>query len=110
SDTSPATTGRVRIGVLRPFFFDDLDPEVANAVEEAISRLRREYEVIDTECPVDGDRTVQTRESWLYHEKWVQASPEKYDPQTLKRIQRGAEVSDQEYRLRLAELQKTRAE
>ena len=49
------------------------------------------------------------RESWLYHEKWVQASPEKYDPQTLKRIQRGAEVSDHEYRQRLADLRKTRA-
>jgi aspartyl-tRNA(Asn)/glutamyl-tRNA(Gln) amidotransferase subunit A len=99
----------IRVGVLRKFFFDELDPDVAAAMERAISRLREKYGVKVVEFPVDPDRAVQMRESWLYHEKWVQASPEKYDPQTLKRIQRGAEVSDHEYRQRLTVLRTTRA-
>ena len=100
---------KVRVGVLRKIFFDDLDPDVAAAMERAVSRLREKYGAKDVEFPVDSDRTVQTRESWLYHEKWVQASPDKYDPQTLKRIQRGAEVNDHEYRRRLADLRTMRA-
>ena len=107
-DGKPAAVRR--IGVLRKFFFDDLHPEVAAAMENAIGRLRRQYEVKDLEFPVDEDRTVQTRESWVYHEKWVRQSPEKYDPQTLKRIQRGADVTDAAYRERLADLQKIRSE
>ncbi len=101
---------RLAIGVLRKFFFEELHPEVADAMERAIDLLRAGFEVKDVEFPVDADRTVQTRESWLYHEKWVQSSPDKYDPQTLKRIQRGAEVTDEEYRARLAELHQTRSE
>lgn len=101
-------TQKFRLGVLRQFFFDELDADVAEAMERAISRLRSKCEIKDVEFPVDADRTVQMRESWMYHEKWVKASPEKYDPQTLKRIQRGAGVSDQEYRDRLAELRQIR--
>lgn len=103
-------SGKISVGVLRKFFFDELHPDVADAIERAISRLRGNCEVKDADFPVDADHTVQTRESWIYHEKWVKASPEKYHPQTLKRIQRGAQVSEQEYRDRLAELRKIRGE
>lgn len=99
-----------RIGIVRKFFFDELDPEVAAAMEDAISDLRAICEVKDVDFPVDADRSVQMYESWKYHERWVQSSPQKYDAQTLKRIQRGADVSEDEYRVRLAELQATRAE
>jgi Asp-tRNA(Asn)/Glu-tRNA(Gln) amidotransferase A subunit family amidase len=102
--------GQIRLGVPHTCFFDELDPEVERTIDGAISLLRTHYDVKEVDFPVDADRTVQTRESWLYHEEWVNTSPEKYDPQTLKRIQRGAEVSEQEYHLRLAELHKTRAE
>jgi len=104
-----AAIRNVRVGVLRKFFFDDLDADVGAAMEQAISRLRKKYNVKDVEFPVDADRAVQTRESWLYHQKWVQDASEKYDPQTLKRIQRGADISDHEYRQRLADLRTTRA-
>lgn len=106
----PRGMEQVRVGVLRSFFFDELNPEVAKVIERAIAWLRSKREVKDVVFPVDADRSVQMRESWLYHENWVKASPEKYDPQTLKRIQRGAEVSEQEYHIRLAELRKMRAE
>ena len=100
----------IRVGILRRFFFDDLDPEVAAAMDVGISVLESACAVRDVEFPVDADRSVQMYESWKYHERWVVSSPEKYDPQSLKRIRRGAEVSEEEYRLRLAELQQTRAE
>jgi Asp-tRNA(Asn)/Glu-tRNA(Gln) amidotransferase A subunit family amidase len=100
---------KVRVGVLRKFFFDDLHPDVGQAIERAISRLKEKYAVKEVDFPIDEDREVQMRESWVYHEKWVQASPQKYDPQTLKRIQRGADVTENNYRQRLADLRATRA-
>ncbi len=95
---------RPKIGVLRAFFFDELHPDVATAIESAIAALRVEFEVKDLSFPVDADRTVQTRESWKYHERWVKKSPEKYDPQTLARIRRGEEVPESEYETKKAAL------
>lgn len=98
----------IRVGILRPYFFDELHADVATAIDGAIAHLRDRYQVKDAQFPVDADRTVQTRESWDYHEAWVKQSPEKYDPQTLKRIQRGQEVSNAEFEERKKDLDQTR--
>jgi Asp-tRNA(Asn)/Glu-tRNA(Gln) amidotransferase A subunit family amidase len=102
-------SNKVRVGVPRKLFFDELDSEVATAVEDAIARLRATCEVKDIELPIDADRSVQMRESWNYHEQWVKQSPDKYDPQTLKRIRRGEEVSDEEFAAKKRELEAIRA-
>lgn len=107
--SAPPAPQKLRLGILRPFFFDELHPDVAAAVENAIQRLRTRYDTKDIDFPVDSDRIVQTRESWDYHRQWVQQSPDKYDPQTLKRIQRGQGVSDAEFAVKKAELAKIRA-
>ena len=107
--SAPPAPQKLRLGILRPFFFDELHPDVAAAMENAIQRLRTRYDTKDIDFPVDSDRTIQTRESWDYHRQWVQQSPDKYDPQTLKRIQRGQGVSDAEFAVKKAELAKIRA-
>jgi aspartyl-tRNA(Asn)/glutamyl-tRNA(Gln) amidotransferase subunit A len=107
---SRLSAGSLRLGIVRRYFFDDLNPEVARAVESAIARLRPRYRLKDDVLlEVDPDRAVQMRESWNYHERWVRQAPEKYDSQTLKRIQRGAEISDDEFAAKLKVLQETRA-
>lgn len=106
-EKAPATAhdSRLRIGSPPRYFFDQLDPEVKLAIESAMERLRKRYAVADdVRLEVDPDRSVQMRESWNYHERWVRECPNKYDPQTLKRIQRGAEVSDAEFRRNLEAL------
>ncbi|MGH9521329.1 MAG: amidase [Terriglobales bacterium] len=105
-----ANESGARIGVMRRFFFDDLDSEVSDRIDAAIARIAKHFKVVENvDFAVDEDRTVQMRESWDYHQRWVRESPEKYDPQTLQRIRRGADVTDEQFRIKLAELRATRA-
>jgi aspartyl-tRNA(Asn)/glutamyl-tRNA(Gln) amidotransferase subunit A len=83
----------VRIGIPRRFFFDDLNPEVAAATEEAISVLQRLGGVVhELELPVPTDRTLQSAESYAAHAENIARSPELYQPETLRRIRSGENI------------------
>ena len=87
-------TPKLRIGVLRAFFFDDLHPEIAAAIEKAIELFRELHaEIRDVKLEVSTDRTLASAEAYAYHELFVARSPELYQPATLARIQSGAYVS-----------------
>ena len=99
------------IGVPRKFFFEDLGAEVARSVEQAIEDFRRIGATVrDIELPVSTDRTLQSYESYAYHRDKVAASPELYQPETLRRIKSGERVTEVQYQTALRELQQTRAE
>jgi len=84
----PAKT--LRVGVPRAFFFDDLDAEVAGAVEEALRVLRTmTANPKEIALEVNTDRTLQSAESYAYHRGWAKTSPELYQPETLRRIRAG---------------------
>jgi aspartyl-tRNA(Asn)/glutamyl-tRNA(Gln) amidotransferase subunit A len=84
----------VRIGVPREFFFDDLHPEIAAAVERAIELFRRlRAEIRDVKLEVSADRTLSSAEAFEYHKRFIEESPELYQPATLARIQSGAGIS-----------------
>lgn len=97
------------IGVPRKYFYEDLDSEIASAVERAIQCLGRlAKSVREVECPVDQDRTVFTSESRAYHSDKIASSANLYDPETLRRLTTGDEVSGPEYQNALARLQRSR--
>jgi aspartyl-tRNA(Asn)/glutamyl-tRNA(Gln) amidotransferase subunit A len=84
----------LRIGVPRKFFFEDLDPDVASATTHALSGLAMlGAELRDIELPVPTDRTLQSAEAFAFHAEFVARSPELYQPETLRRIRTGANVS-----------------
>lgn len=86
-------TKDLRVGVPLKFFFDDLDPEVAAALEEALGVLQTmTASSQEISLTVSTDRTLQSAESYAYHEKWVRESPELYQPETLRRIRTGESV------------------
>jgi aspartyl-tRNA(Asn)/glutamyl-tRNA(Gln) amidotransferase subunit A len=88
---------RFRIGVPRNFFYDELDPEVAAAVEQALgvfAALGAEVQDIDLEVPTD--RTLQAAESYAYHAEFVARCPELYQPETLRRIKSGEKITQAE--------------
>jgi aspartyl-tRNA(Asn)/glutamyl-tRNA(Gln) amidotransferase subunit A len=88
-------TPKLRIGVPRAFFFDDLHPEVAAAIEKAIEifrELRAETREVKLEVSTT-DRKLASAEAYAYHEQFVARSPELYQPSTLARIQSGARIS-----------------
>ena len=104
-----APAAALRIGVARTHFFDDLHPEVATAVERALGVLAGLGAALrDVEVAVDDDRTVFRAESWEYHRPWVDQSPERYQPETLRRIRTGEAVTAADYIARLHDLQRMR--
>ena len=103
--------GRLRLGVPRPYFFDDLHPEVAAAVAQALSVLSAmSHDLRDISLPVNSDRTLQAIESYTFHEGFVARSPELYQPETLRRILSGSKFEWADYTRGLRELKQARHE
>jgi aspartyl-tRNA(Asn)/glutamyl-tRNA(Gln) amidotransferase subunit A len=88
-----SSTRHINIGVPRPHFFEDLHPEVASAIEEAITVLKTlTRDVRDISMPVNTDRSLQISESYAYHAEFISKTPELYQPETLRRIRAGEKV------------------
>ena len=84
----------LRVGVPKEFFFEDLDAEVASATNHALSGLAAMgAEIRDIELPVPTDRTLQIAEAYAVHAEFVARDPELYQPETLRRIRTGQNVS-----------------
>jgi aspartyl-tRNA(Asn)/glutamyl-tRNA(Gln) amidotransferase subunit A len=84
----------LRVGVPREFFFEDLDAAVASAVNHAVSGLAAlGAEIRDVDLTVPTDRTLQIAEAYAVHAEFVTRSPELYQPETLRRIRTGQNVS-----------------
>jgi aspartyl-tRNA(Asn)/glutamyl-tRNA(Gln) amidotransferase subunit A len=102
---------QLRIGIPIKFFYEDLDPEIASAVDHAIGVLRTlGCDLSEIEIDVPTDRTLQTAESYAYHAKFASRSPELYQPETLRRIRKGEDISAQDVEQRRRELKQIRGE
>jgi aspartyl-tRNA(Asn)/glutamyl-tRNA(Gln) amidotransferase subunit A len=109
--TLDGDTKSLRVGVPLKFFFDDLDPEVAAALEEALSVLQSmTASSQEISLNVSTDRTLQSAESYAYHEKWMKESPELYQPETLRRIRTGESVVPSDFERARKELERERWE
>ena len=99
----------LRVGVPRAYFFDDLDPEVASAMEHVLRGIETLVaELKEVKLDVPTDRTLQAAESYAYHAENVARHPEKYQAETLRRIRAGEKVSAVEYIARRRELERAR--
>jgi len=98
-----------RIGVARTAFFTELDGEVGAAIERALGVLSGlGAQLRDVALEVDDDRTVFRAESYAFHRPWVGSSPERYQPETLRRIRTGEPVMAADYIDRWQHLQRMR--
>jgi aspartyl-tRNA(Asn)/glutamyl-tRNA(Gln) amidotransferase subunit A len=107
-------TSRLRIGVPREYFFDELDPEVAAAVEVALKEMAKlvaevkEVRLHSINLEIPADRTLQSAESYALHAQNIVKNPELYQPETLRRIRSGENVTAAEYIQRRRELEEAR--
>ena len=100
---------KLRVGVPRRHFFDDLDPEVSSAIEHALMRISTLVaDVKDVSLDVPTDRTVQAAESYAYHSENMAKNPGLYQPETLRRLHTGEKVTAAEYIERRRELEWSR--
>lgn len=106
TDDYPALLSRnirgLRIGVPRAYFFEGIDPEVAQAFEEALTTLRGlGAEVRDVTIPsiqtTPAFLLILMAEAYAYHARDIRERPERYGEVLRERILTGALVSAAEY-------------
>jgi aspartyl-tRNA(Asn)/glutamyl-tRNA(Gln) amidotransferase subunit A len=106
----PSATTPVRIGVPRAFFYEGLHPAVHRAVEAALAVLSDlGARIQEVALEVSADRTVFQAEAYASHAELIADRPERYLPETLAKLRRGASVDAPTYmraRRALAELRR----
>ncbi len=99
----------LRVGLPRSFFFADLHPEVEAAVFHALDTIASlGCAIQDVEIPVDTDRTVQSMEAYAVYLPMMEECVRRCHPQTVRRLQFGADVSAVEYLRNKRELDRLR--
>jgi aspartyl-tRNA(Asn)/glutamyl-tRNA(Gln) amidotransferase subunit A len=94
ADEARESPDSLRIGIPRPYFFAELDPEVERAVEEALTVVRGLVAgVREVELHPDPDRSLQAAESYEIHAKDIADTPELYHPETLRRLRTGEHIA-----------------
>ena len=95
-----ATKPEFRLGVPRAPFYEGLHPEIEAATRSALSVLGtlgcRERDVT-LEIGHEASIAVLRAEAYAYHEPMLASSSELYQPETLKRLRGGAEVTAAAY-------------
>ena len=101
-------TSSLRLGVPRTGFYDDVDPQIAEAVDRALGVLGDlTASTRDVELPARPQTGLQV-EAYAYHADLLDERRGLYDPSTLERIERGAEVAATDYAEALYQLKLVR--
>jgi aspartyl-tRNA(Asn)/glutamyl-tRNA(Gln) amidotransferase subunit A len=86
------------IGVPAAFYVDDLDAEVAGALDATIAVLKREgAKVVRVELPdqrqlSSASQLVLAAEAAAFHKRWMIERAQDYGPQVLMRLQNGLAI------------------
>jgi aspartyl-tRNA(Asn)/glutamyl-tRNA(Gln) amidotransferase subunit A len=89
-----------RLGIPRAYFYEQLHPEIEAAMTAALAVLGKlAAGQRDLEIPTGADfsGTVLVAEAYAYHEENAKQNPQLYQPETLKRIRAGGEISASAY-------------
>jgi aspartyl-tRNA(Asn)/glutamyl-tRNA(Gln) amidotransferase subunit A len=93
-----ARVAALRLGIPRKLFFEQLDPEIEKAVNQAIEVLRKlTANVHDVQLPALEPQPLVDAEAYAYHAEYLAKMPEIYQRETRERLERGAKVTAQAY-------------
>ncbi len=91
-------TKTLRVGIPWDYFYNDLDDEVRAAVDGALAVIKTLVaEIHEMQIAIPTDRMVQNAESYAVHAVHIARTPELYQPETLRRIRFGENISAAEY-------------
>jgi aspartyl-tRNA(Asn)/glutamyl-tRNA(Gln) amidotransferase subunit A len=92
-------TSKLRLGIPRTPFFENLEPEVAKAVDAALDVLRHlAGEVKDVQVPASAGMTgVSNAEIYAFHAPYITKSPELYQDATRRIVLGGANAKSEQY-------------
>jgi aspartyl-tRNA(Asn)/glutamyl-tRNA(Gln) amidotransferase subunit A len=87
----------LRIGVA-PDYWNEVDREIKSAVDSAVAALAKITSgAQDIGLSTETDRTLVRCEAYAYHQKYLSAKEKGYDPETVRRIGSGADVTAPQY-------------
>ena len=90
-------TAEARVGIVRHPFFDNLDNEIATAIDEAIKQIGNiASDVIEIDLP-STPATVQAPEVYAIHAKTFAQSPELYGRWIQERLKQAAKIDTASY-------------
>lgn len=90
-------TAALRLSVARDFW-NEVDGEIAGAVDSAVTALAKiTAGAQDIELSTETDRTLVRCEAYAYHQKYLPGNEKGYNPETLRRIGSGADVTAPQY-------------
>jgi aspartyl-tRNA(Asn)/glutamyl-tRNA(Gln) amidotransferase subunit A len=93
-----AKVSALRLGTPRNLFFEQLNPEIEAAVNQAIDVLRKlTASVRDVQLPAFQPLPVMDAEAYAYHAAYLTKTPELYQRETRERLETGAKVTAQAY-------------
>ena len=103
-------TSGLRLG--RPAeYWEGVNPEIQQAANEALATLSSlTAGSRDVDLSVSSDYTIVRCESFTYHQKYLPARAGEYHPETLRRINSGAEITAPQYVQSYRDLLKARRE
>ena len=97
-----------RIGIVRRPFFDDLDPEIEIAINEALKQVSHvSTDILEVDLPATPS-AVQAPEVYAVHSKYFTSSPELYGPWIRERLRQAATVDVVSYVQARQELDRVR--
>jgi aspartyl-tRNA(Asn)/glutamyl-tRNA(Gln) amidotransferase subunit A len=88
----------LKVGVPTAFYVDDLDAEVARALDETLATLKKEgAEIVKVELPDQRQLSaacqfVLATEAASLHKRWMIERPQDYGAQVLMRLQNGLAI------------------
>jgi aspartyl-tRNA(Asn)/glutamyl-tRNA(Gln) amidotransferase subunit A len=89
---------RLRLGIPRSPFYENLDPEIEQAVNRAVQVLDgMTASIRDVELPRYATVPVAGAEAYAFHAPYFTKTPELYQPVTRRRLQAGATVTATAY-------------
>src|SRR5690606_32182015 len=91
---------RMRIGVPQSPYFEDLEPDVRAAIDEALEVIRRlTASMSDVRLPEGPDFGVLLAEAYAYHKPYIDDPSMRalYDPVTLERLLAAGEFTTADY-------------
>jgi aspartyl-tRNA(Asn)/glutamyl-tRNA(Gln) amidotransferase subunit A len=99
----------LRVGIPRSYFFDNLDSEVAAAVDVSLSVIESLVaELREITLTIDTSRELQSYEAYLYHADFLGDHAGEYQPETLRRILAGRATEWSDYTRNIFKLRENR--
>ena len=92
-----------RLGVARPYFLDDIDPQVAEVFSKFLDRMSKgivsisDVVVREIEKVYEVWAAVRRSEATAFHEQWLSTIPEKYGEDVRKGLEKGREITAVQY-------------